>query len=154
MGHPLNKSNPSDFEKSVIQTNWSKDMNNSMDGNYSKLNEPEHVENFIYHVRYFTPSVILFMGSALIKALQNHGALEKFQSIMGECTKPPVIIQKPFTGRRFKVTFQSFGKCEVVCLPHPSSSRGLSDDYIRLFAGEMDTILECFKHKHLSSKSM
>ena len=119
-------------------------------GNY----DPEQVENFIYHVSYFVPSVILFMGSALIKALQNHGTLEKFQSIMGKCTKPPVIMQKPFTGRRFKFTFQSFEKCEVVCLPHPSSSRGLSDDYVGLFAGEMDAILECFKRKHFSSKSM
>jgi hypothetical protein len=62
--------------------------------------------------------------------------------------------RQPFTGRRFKFTFQSFEKCEVVCLPHPSSSRGLSDDYIRLFAGEMDAILEYFKRKHFSSKSM
>ncbi len=120
-----------------------------MDENYSKLNDPLQVENFMCHIRHFMPSVILFMGSALIKALQNHETLDKFQSIMGKCTKPPVIIQKPFMGMRFKVTFQSFEKCEVVCLPHPSSARGLSDDYIRLFEGEMNTILKRFKCEHL-----
>jgi len=41
-GHPFNKSNPSDFDKSVIQTNWCKEMNHSMDGKYSKLNDPAH----------------------------------------------------------------------------------------------------------------
>ena len=153
-GHPLNKSNPSDFEKSVIQTNWCNTQNHSIGGNYSKLNDNEHVKNFLYHVNYFEPSVILFMGSELIKAFQNHETLDKFQLIMGKCTRPPVIMQKPFTGRQFKVTFQSFEKCEVVCLPHPSSSHGLSNDYIKLFAGEMDTTLECFKRKHFSSKSM
>jgi hypothetical protein len=153
-GHAFNKSNPSDFEKSVIQTNWCDTMNHSMSGDYSKLNDSPHVENFIYHISYFEPSVILFMGSKLINALQNNGTLDNFQSIMGKCTKPPVIMQKSFTGRQFKFTFQSFEKCEVVCLPHPSSTRGLSDGYISLFADEMDAILERFKRKHFPSKSM
>lgn len=152
-GTPFNRSNPGEFEQSVIQTNWCNGMNNSIE-DYSMINDKAQVDNFLCHIDYFMPSLILFMGSRMIDALQNPETLEKFQSIMGGCTKLPVRMQKEFPGRRFNLTFQSFEKCEVVCLPHPSGSHGLEDEYIKLFAGEMGAILKCFRSKHSPLKSM
>jgi hypothetical protein len=54
--------------------------------------------------------------------------------------------KKDFAGKKFTVSFASFENCEVVYFPHPSSSRGLNFDYIKLFKPEMDKLIRDFKH--------
>lgn len=144
-GHPLSRSEPMSFERSIVQTNWCNTQAHAMDGDYSKLSEPEQIDNFIGHIDYFKPRVILFMGSRLIDALQGPAVRERFEAITGKCTKEASAQQKKFAGRRFKFVFQSFERCEVVGLPHPSSSHGISDDYITLFNDEMGSLLQRFK---------
>lgn len=148
-GHPLNRKEPGDFEKSIIQTNWCDSEGNSMDGDYSKLSNSVHVNNFMSHISHFKPKVILFMGAKLVDALNSPAIFEQFEAICGKCVNPLKSLQKDFSGRRFRVAFQSFDACEVICLPHPSGSHGLSDSYIELFEEEMNTILSAFKRNRV-----
>jgi hypothetical protein len=136
-GHPLNPDDPGDFERSIIQTNWCDSQNPRMNGDYTALWAPAQSNNFLNHVKHFAPRLILLMGSRLIDALQHPSTLEGFESIAGKRTSPPQIVQKPSTFRRFKIGFQAFERCDVICLPHPSSSHGLSDEYIALFDEEI-----------------
>ncbi len=143
-GHPL-QNLPGDFEMSIIQTNWCNTQDHSLNGDYSKLLDQEQVDNFIYHIEYFKPLVILFMGSQLIKALQNPKVIKRFEIICGKSVGNSETVQKPFSGRRFEIVFQNFETCNVVCFPHPSSARGLSDTYIESFRDRMDKILQNYK---------
>lgn len=152
-GHPLNYDNPGEFEKSIIQTNWCDTQNPNMDNDYTALWKPDQVQNFLGHVKYFSPNLIIFMGSKLIDALQYPTTLAQFEYLVGECKKPLKILQKPFEGRRFKVSFQTFEKCDVACFPHPSASMGLSDEYISLFNDEMRERLADYGLARMYSRS-
>lgn len=137
-----------DFEKSIVQTNWANTQGHSINDNDSnKFLLDEYINNFIHHIETLKPKVIILMGSDLIKYLQNPAVLPKFIEIMGEITKPKYVIQKKSSHTRFKVQFQSFKNCQVVCLPHPSGSRGISYDYIELFRPEMTDILSKYKEQ-------
>ena len=85
------------------------------------------------------------MGSTMIDILQDSKVLNKFSKIMGKAKSKPSKIQKEFNGRRFKIGFQEFDKCQIVSLPHPSSSRGLSDEYMVLFSDEISSLISHFK---------
>ena len=147
-GHPLARGGQTDFEKSIIQTNWCDTQSHNMEGDYSRLGGAYNVDNFMSLVAHFEPSVVLFMGSQLIHSLNNPVIRAGFEKIMGNCVKEPEVIQKAYSGIRFKVTFQSFERSQVICFPHPSSSRGLSDEYIGMFSSEMDRLLTDYKISH------
>ena len=85
-GHPLNRDGlGSDFDKTIIQTNWCDTQDNKIHGNYySKLMQPEQIDNFINHLSEFKPKVIFFFGSVLIQALQNVRVNSRFIEIMGK----------------------------------------------------------------------
>ena len=144
-GCPLNHADPGGFEKSIIQTNWCDTQNPQMNGDYSRLSEPEQVKNFLNLIKRFSPNLILFMGSKLIDALHNPSTFKQFQEISGKCTRPINFVQKNYDGRKFKVGFEKFEWCDVVCFPHPSSSHGLSDEYISLFNDDMKERIADYK---------
>ena len=148
-GHPISRTAlGGDFEKCIMQTNWCNTDGHKISENYfQKLTNPEQLENFIYHIQYFEPSLIFFMGSEMIHILQNPIVLERFSQVMGTPEEQPIIVQKPFSGRRFKIGFQSFKKCNVISMPHPSSSRGLNDDYISLFTDEIASLILDLKRR-------
>lgn len=145
-GHPLNRRNPGKFEKSIVQTNWSITQNQKIDNDgYKNIFTENTIKDFISLIEYFKPRILLLMGARLIHVLQNREIHSRFVDIMGECIKGPLAIQKEFPGRRFRVWFQSFDQCEVVCLPHPSGSRGLSPRYMELFKSEIGGLLTEYK---------
>jgi len=146
-GHKLNTDGTGgDFEKCLLQTNWCNTEGNKIEENYwTKLLNPEQVNNFIGYIEEFKPKLIFFFGSQIIKILQHDSVLPRFMNTAGSVTGPLTFHQKQFTGRTFDVTFQSFENCKIVAFPHPSSSRGLSDNYIRLFSREIDNLLQEFK---------
>lgn len=146
-GHPLNRKElGGDFEKSLIQTNWCDTENNRMESNYlTKLLAPENVENFLFHLEELKPKLILFMGSSLMKALQHPSTKPKVIKIIGQTTYPLKEIQKQHTGTRFKISIESFESCTIISLPHPTGSRGLSYDYIKLFTPEISDLIEQYK---------
>ena len=135
-----------DFEKCIIQTNWCNTEGNKIEESYyQKLTNPTQIDNFIYHIKTFEPSIIFFMGSEIIDILQDENVLNRFCEIMGNPKEKPYKVQKPFEGRRFKIGFQEFDKCKIISMPHPSSSRGLSDGYISLFTNECSTLISELK---------
>jgi len=153
-GHPLSREElGGDFEKCIIQTNWCNTDGHKINENYyQKLTAPEQLENFIFHIQSFEPRLIFFMGSKMINILQNTKVLEKFSEVMGAPEERVSIVQKPFLGRRFKIGFQKFEKCNIISMPHPSSSRGLNDEYISLFTDEISSlILDLKKRKGINS---
>lgn len=142
--HPLNRENlGDDFDKCILQTNWCNTQANKIkEKYYTKLTNSEQIDNFISHICRFKPRLILFFGSELIKALQDHRVLPKFKECMGDDVSSINRVMKDFSGKQFYITFQDFEKCKVVCLPHPSGTRGLSDDYIQLFSAEISSLIQ------------
>lgn len=147
-GHPLDRAGlGGDFEKSIVQTNWANSQANNMNGDYLRLVEPENISYFIEQVKFLQPSLIFFMGSKLINFLNDSKVLPKFKEILGEQIGEIKAIQKKSEHRSFKVTFQKFENCQVVCFPHPSASRGLSLNYIAQYKPEMNELLVEYKKK-------
>lgn len=146
-GHPLNRVGlGDDFDKSIIQTNWCNTQAHKIEGDiFKKLLDDEQIDNFIYHIKALKPSLIIFSGSQLLPVLQNKKVIDRFQEIMGNETSPVSYMQKDFTGIRFKFGFQSFEKCQIVGLPHPSGSHGINDEYIVKFKSEIDKIINDYK---------
>lgn len=146
-GHPLSRIDlGGNFEKCIIQTNWCNTQNYEMEGSYyAKLTAEGQVKNFLSHVIEFEPKLIMFFGSSIIDILQTPTILNRFCDAAGSAKTPVVKLQKEFSGRKFKIGFQFFEKCDVVSLPHPSSSRSLCDDYIKLFAPEIGALIQNFK---------
>jgi hypothetical protein len=103
------------------------------------------VENFLFHIAELDPALIIFMGSVMIDILQQLPVKPRFMDIVGPETSPLRKEQKDFARRRFYVGFQEYQRCSVVSLPHPSGSRGLSDNYIALFAKEIGGLISDFK---------
>lgn len=145
-GHPLNEEDlGTNFDKSIVQTNWANTANHNV-SNYSRFLEPNAVNNFINHIEQLRPKVIFFMGRNLIDYLRHPEVLNQFNSIVGKELEPLKMIQKhEYAGTKLKIFFQKFENCQIICLPHPSGSRGLSDEYISLYKNEIDQILKDFK---------
>lgn len=147
-GHPLNRKGlGGTFEKCIVQTNWCNTEGHHIDDSYfEKLSDPVQVDNFLFHIGELDPALILFMGSAIIDVLQQPAVMARFVETVGPETSPLRKPQKDFGGRRFKVGLQDFKRCSVVSLPHPSSSRGLSDKYVALFTQEISELISTVKH--------
>lgn len=148
-GHKLSREGlGGSFEKSIVQTNWCNTQGHQIKFNLlNKLLSQDQVDNFLFHIEVLEPQLIIFAGAKLIHALQNNKVLERFEKIMGPRTSAPKYVQKDFTGIRFKVAFQKFEKCKIVCLPHPSGSRGLTDEYMAMFEPEMNCRLDWYKQE-------
>ena len=142
-GYPLDSHDlGGDFEKSFVQTNWAYTQGNSLkDSDPNKFLLPEQIDNFMHHVEVLKPKIIIFMGSKVMDYLQNSEVLPKFKAIMGDIVEDRQVIQKESSHTRFKVSFQKFEHCQVIGFPHPSGSRGIAHDYIKLFEPEMKKIL-------------
>jgi hypothetical protein len=138
-GHQLRRDETGgDFEKCLLQTNWCDTQNVKVTGHYyEKLLADDQVANFIKHIAEFKPRLIFFFGSAMINLLQNAKVLTPFKDVMGNVTQPLEVVTKPFDGKKFKVGFQGFENCRIIALPHPSGSRGLNNEYIKLFTQEI-----------------
>lgn len=151
-GHPLGEDEgKSDFDKTILQTNWCDSQDNYV-SDYQKFLAKENIDNFITHVEEYEPKVIFFMGSKLIKYLQNENVIKEFSSIFGEKISTPTTPNKEYSGKKFKISFQEFEKTTIISLPHPSGSRGLKDEYIGLYAKEIGGILMEYKSKKFNSQ--
>lgn len=145
-GHPLNEQGLGEnFDKCIIQTNWALgSAKESNDVNYYL--QDENLENFIAHISELKPTVIFFMGSQLLtKALRSQKAWGKFISIMGDQIEPLRAIRMPSYSGKPLTYINKFERCTVVGLPHPSGSRGLTNEYIEYCKTELDPIITQFK---------
>lgn len=147
-GHELSRNDVGgDFEKCLLQTNWCDTQASNMNGiNYqSKLLASDQVDNFIEHVRHFEPRILIFFGSSMGRFLNDSKVLPRFLEIVGKEVEKFKFQKMPYSGKRFNVGFQSFECCNVISLPHPSGSRGLSTEYIDLFTPQIEKVLSDFK---------
>lgn len=144
-GHPLDENElGQDFDKCIIQTNWALGSSPQSGSIPYYLND-ENLENFITHIDALRPKVILFMGNQLLtKLLRSQKAWDKFTPIMGdEIKKLQVLRMQDYHGPLTYIN--TFEKCVVVGLPHPSGSRGLTNEYIEYCKLEVGAILKEFK---------
>lgn len=147
-GHALDEKDlGGDFDKSLVQTNWAITCNHNIK-DYSPFLEPEAIDNFLLHVETLKPKIIIFIGRQLIDLLRNNKVWDRFTKIMGNEITPLKRVQKTEyqdKGTKFNIFFNDFERCKVICFPHASGSRGLSDKYIALYEKEMNPILSEFK---------
>lgn len=137
-GHPLGEGDGfSDFDKCVLQTNWSDDQGNRV-SDYEKFMSEHNKANFLSIMREYRPSLLIFMGVLQIQYMQDPTIRDTIEEIFGPETSPLRFTRKEeFEGKKFRVAFQSFENLSVIALPHPSGSIGLSDAYIGLYAQEI-----------------
>lgn len=152
-GHPLGQEQGfSQFDKTILQTNWCDDQQNYVK-DYSKFLAEENIQNFLKIMSTYVPEVLVLLGSRLIGYLQHPSVKERVIEIFGQEVQPPIRLQPgsanlaTFRGRKFRIYRQSFERTNVICLPHPSGSIGLSDDYIQMFADEIGGILKDYRSR-------
>lgn len=144
--HPLNPKEETCFDKCIVQTNWGDGMANNMGGDYWKLyNDDKQIDNFIFHIEKLRPRVIFFMGSKLIEMLNGDKVLHRFENIVGRKIDEPSYIKKDNT-QSFKLCFQSFENCEIICFPHPSSTIGLLDNFDEQVIKKISKIIADYKN--------
>jgi hypothetical protein len=145
-GHPLGQeSGQSDFDKTILQTNWSDDQGQAI-SDYEKFLAPTNVDNFLGIMREFEPSLMIFLGIGMMNYLNAPEVRPKFLKIFGNETQELVFKRNDdFEGKKFRLGFQKFERCNIIALPHPSGTIGLSDSYIELFADKIGGAIRDFK---------
>lgn len=144
-GHPLGVDDGlSAFDKCILQTNWSDDQGRSVT-DYDKFLGEKNSQNFLKIMDAYFPSILIFMGAKQIHYLQNPSIKKPFSEIFGREIAPLEIQTKPFSGRKFRIGFQKFESVEIISFPHPSGSRGLADDYIKLFSEDIRQVLDEYR---------
>ena len=139
-GHPLNEDGEgNDFDKTIIQTNWALGSKEQSDPIHFYLKD-ENIDNFIFHINTLKPKLIFFMGNQLLtKLLRSQKVWDKFTPIMGdEIEKLQVLRMANYNGALTYIN--KFENCTVVGLPHPSSSRGLRNEYIEFCKKKIDNV--------------
>ncbi len=147
LGQPL--------DKMIVQTNWMdiQGHNTADSGNGLKLSQrllsDHQVKNFLFHINYFKPKLILLLGRELISALNSKKVKRQFEAMVGRAKSYPTAIRGTPPGTRFKIFFQDFVSenndfTHVVCLPHPSGSRGVRDSYMLQFKDRIYPLLSEF----------
>lgn len=145
-GHPLGGNNGlSALDKSILQTNWCDSQAPSV-SDYNQFLAPGNLQNFLKTMDAYRPKILMLMGARQIQYLQNPVVKAPFSEIFGREIAPVEIQAKPFSGRKFRVAFQKFEDVNIISFPHPSGSRGLADDYIKLFSEKMKSILDKYRH--------
>ena len=151
-GHPLVRDvgNETWFERSIVQTNWLPTQSKSLKGMQLAAECIRCWSDFALLVEHFRPRLLLLMGSRLIDALNFPVCQERMGFLLG---KPGAVTYEAHNEtvnghplRKFKVYFQNFGTTSVVCLPHPTGSRGLHDQYVASFSSKIGGHIAAFKH--------
>ena len=147
-GQPLQTARGEDgpFERSIVQTNWLPDQERTMHGQDIFRKCIEQKDNFFAHVRALRPRVILFCGSTLIRVLNDPSCIEDATACLGSPDKMKLltknVLENGKTLKRFRIGLQRFEHCNVVAVPHPTGSKGLSDSYIAAFRSEVWSVFE------------
>lgn len=150
-GHPLQTvaGREGGFERSIVQTNWLDTQSPNMQGKALHHEFVGNWENMAHHLDALRPRLILFLSATLLDALNSPGIFPEAQHILG-CADRPLFLQKEVTShgrrlKRFRVGMQDFEHTSVIALPHPTGSKGLSNEYISAFAPEISAHIANYK---------
>jgi len=145
-GHPLGENGGfSALDKCILQTNWCDDMGNHI-SDYEKFLSDENSANFLGILREFRPSLLIFMGIKQIEYLQDLKIKSTVEDLFGP-EKSPLRFDRneDHEGKKFRIAFQEFQNLNIMALPHPSGSMGLSDAYIHHYATEIGNQISRYK---------
>lgn len=122
------------FEHAFFQTNWLDTQTRSItsSGSITTGILVQESDGFLRLLETRKPSVIVFVGSLMIEALNDIKIRERVVSILGERSGNAKIYRAElpnYTGTKFKLLAQKFGETQVISLPHPQA-RGISDEYV------------------------
>ncbi len=121
------------LERSFWQTNWLDTQTRSLtsDGKINNETLVENADGILGLIEQRRPSVILFLGSDLIEALNDIRLRERVVSILGPRPDKATVLrtQASEKGKSFQVVVQSFGDTSIVSLPHPQAI-GLTNEQI------------------------
>lgn len=132
------------LEKSISQTNWLPTQSVSLNGSNTLDSCILHAHNFGLHLNYFKPKVLLLMGKVLIDAMNMPLVQNELICTTGKSLGIHHLFDcldvKHHKYKKFRISFQKYEKMQVVCLPHPTGSRGLSNEYIAGFRSIIEPI--------------
>jgi hypothetical protein len=122
------------LEHAFFQTNWLDTQTRSITSNGSITTKilVQEADSFLRLLETRKPSVIIFVGSLLIEALNDMRIRERVVSILGERSGNAKIYRAElpnYTGTRFKLLAQKFGDTQIISLPH-TQAQGISDEYV------------------------
>ena len=142
-----------DFEKSIVQTNWLQTCSNNMSGINTHQACIQDNELFLETCEQLKPKILILFSKELLWAFNSHELNEKVGSIFGKKINGTDWLQKDIISNgkkctRFKVGFQQYERLNVISLPHATSARGLSDDYIASFKPEISKIISDWWCQH------
>ncbi len=131
-----------EFERSFFQTNWLDTQTRSIksDGPITNKTLVEESEGFLKLLEERHPSVIIFIGSQLIEALNDIRIRDRVVLILGPRSGNAEILTAElpqYAGTKFKMLVQQYGDTSIVSLPHPQAW-GLSNDYIAALKPPME----------------
>ena len=151
LGHPLEcteeKAGP--FERSIVQTNWLSSQSPNMHGKSLYTECVHEWGNFAFHVETLQPKLVVFLSVTLLDILNSATCIENARRLFGAETSAQLMRKDVLTEgkvlKRFRIGMQRFGGTQIIALPHPTGSRGLSDEYIRTFAKDISPLLQRYK---------
>ena len=151
LGHPLEtkKETVGRFERSIIQTNWLSSQSPNMHGQSLHSECVSDWDNFEFHIKELQPRLVLFLSVALLDILNSPQCLKNARQLLGTETRMQIMKKDVLNAgavlKRFRIGIQKFGSTQIIALPHPTGSIGLSDEYIRAFAEDISPLLQSYK---------
>lgn len=150
-GHPLEtcRGREGAFERSIAHMNWLSDQSRSMRKRDAKNECVVQRDRFFSYAEELNPRVIMFCGITLLDALNDISCIQEAEKLFGQSTRPRYMKKEVSNHgqklRKFRVGFQTFERSEIIALPHPTGSIGLSDDYVEAYRSEIEPILNTYR---------
>lgn len=139
------------FEKSIIYTNWLGSKSKNLDGIDTVTQFKANYTQILHTIKILTPKIIIFLSKELMYAINSDEILIQVNKILGKNGEIEKLHEQKYIKeskeKKFLVLSQQFEKCTIYSFPHPTSSYGLSDAYIKLYKNEMKLILTDFRNK-------
>jgi len=142
--------------KSIVQTNWLQTCSNNMNGVNTQQACVQDNDSFLETCESLKPKIIILFSKELFWAFNSDSLNARVKSIFGNKINNAEWLQKDVVvdGKKcikFKVGFQKYERLNVISLPHATSARGLSDDYIASFKPEISQIINNWWSQHQKS---
>ncbi len=129
-------SDASPLDRAFFQTNWldTQTKNTTNDEPITVNLLVEKADSILGLIEQRQPSIVLFVGSELIEALNDSRLRNKVEQLLGQRPGNAQIHrrQSPEGKKQFKILTQKFPRAQIISLPH-TQSLGLTDAYMAQF---------------------
>ncbi len=147
--HPMARTaeEAGDFEKSVSQTNWLRDRSRRSEHRTEPKYLLEHVEEFLEVVSARDPKVIFLfgscLGSALERGLRQPLTRTRLAEVLGQPQGPVRSLTRDQRDEpKMKVRIFAFENCRIICFPHPTGAKGLTNAQIARYKPDVQEALD------------